>query len=121
MATPPAVYDYAVATRELTLLKAHPVPGVDLGALRETRIWATAPDGVAVPVSLVHHADVRPDGTAPALLYGYGAYGISSDPWFSVARLSLLHRGVVFAIAHVRGGTELGWDWYVQGLSLIHI
>ncbi len=115
MATPPAVYDYAVATRELTLLKAHPVPGVDLGALRETRIWATAPDGVAVPVSLVHHADVRPDGTAPALLYGYGAYGMSSDPWFSVARLSLLHRGVVFAIAHVRGGTELGWDWYVQG------
>jgi oligopeptidase B len=115
LATPPAIYDYDVAARSLTLLKSHPVPGVDLTALRETRIWATAPDGVAVPVSVVHHADVRPDGTAAALLYGYGAYGIPSDPWFSVARLSLLHRGVVFAIAHVRGGTELGWDWYVQG------
>ena len=115
MATPPAIYDYDVRARTLLLLKAHPVPGVDLSALRETRIWAIAPDGVAVPVSLVHHADVRPDGTAAVLLYGYGAYGIPSDPWFSVARLSLLHRGVVFAIAHVRGGTELGWDWYVQG------
>ena len=115
MATPPAIYDYDVRARTLLLLKAHPVPGVDLSALRETRIWATAPDGVAVPVSLVHHADVRPDRTAAVLLYGYGAYGIPSDPWFSVARLSLLHRGVVFAIAHVRGGTELGWDWYVQG------
>ncbi len=115
MATPPAIYDYDVAARCLTLLKAHPVPGVDLTALRETRIFATAPDGVSVPVSLVHHADVRPDGTAAVLLYGYGAYGIPSDPWFSVARLSLLHRGIVFAIAHVRGGTELGWDWYVQG------
>ena len=57
----------------------------------------------------------QPDGTAAALLYGYGAYGIPCDPWFSVARLSLLQRGVVFAVAHVRGGTELGWDWYVQG------
>ena len=115
LATPASVYDYEVATRELTLLKAQPVPGVDLGSLRETRLWATAPDGERVPVSLVHHADVRPDGTAAALLYGYGAYGIPCDPWFSVARLSLLQRGVVFAVAHVRGGTELGWDWYVQG------
>ncbi|MFZ1286541.1 MAG: S9 family peptidase [Candidatus Phosphoribacter sp.] len=115
LATPAAVYDYDVHTRSLTLLKAQRVPGLDLSAVRETRIWASAPDGAAVPVSLVHHADVRPDGSAAVLLYGYGAYGIPTDSWFSVPRLSLLERGVVFAIAHVRGGTELGWNWYVQG------
>jgi len=115
LATPAAVYDYDVRTRSLHLLKEQPVPGFDPTTLRETRIWATAPDGARVPISLVHHVDITPDGTAPVLLTGYGAYGIPTDPWFSVARLSLLQRGVVFAIAHVRGGTELGWDWYVQG------
>jgi oligopeptidase B len=68
-----------------------------------------------VPVSLVHHKDTRLDGTAPALLNGYGAYGIPSDPWFSVLRLSLLQRGWVFAIAHVRGGSEMGRSWYDAG------
>lgn len=115
LATPPAAYDYDVATRTLTLLKRVSVPGYDLGALRERRIWATAADGARVPVSLVHRADVRPDGTAPGLLYGYGAYATPMDPAFSVARLSLLDRGVVVAVAHVRGGSELGWGWYEQG------
>ena len=68
-----------------------------------------------MPISLVHRADVRADGTAPGLLHGYGAYGISSDPWFSVLRLSLLDRGWVFAIAHVRGGSEMGRPWYEAG------
>ncbi len=115
LATPPSVYDYDVESGTLTLLKRKQVPAYDLGELRETRTWAQAPDGVRVPISLVHRADVSPDGTAAGLLYGYGAYGMSSDPWFSVPRLSLLDRGLVFAVAHVRGGTELGWDWYEQG------
>ncbi len=115
LGVPSAVYDLDLTSGQWTLLKQRQVPGYDLGRLRETRLWATAPDGARVPVSLVHRDDVRPDGTAAGLLYGYGAYGTPTDPWFSVARLSLLDRGVVFAIAHVRGGTELGWDWYEQG------
>ncbi|MGB8385816.1 MAG: prolyl oligopeptidase family serine peptidase, partial [Dermatophilaceae bacterium] len=115
MSIPPAVYDYDVAGRALTLLKQREVPGYDLGTLVEWREWATAPDGTRVPMSLVRPASVTADGSAPGLLAGYGAYGYSSDPGFSVARLSLLDRGVVCAIAHVRGGTELGWDWYVRG------
>ena len=115
LTAPPAVYDYDIEAQSFTLLKARRVPGYDLSRLRERRLWATAPDGARIPISLVWRADVEPDGTAPGLLYGYGAYGIPSDPSFSVARLSLLDRGVVFAIAHVRGGTELGWDWYETG------
>lgn len=115
LASPPAVYDYDVVTQSFTLLKSRRVPGYDLSRLRERRLWATAPDGARIPISLVWRADVEPDGTAPGLLCGYGAYGIPSDPAFSVARLSLLDRGVVVAIAHVRGGTELGWDWYEAG------
>lgn len=115
MARPAAVYDYDVTTRSFTLLKQRIVPHYDLGVLRERRLWAAAPDGARVPMSLVYHERVTPDGTAPVLLTGYGAYGIASDPYFSVARLSLLDRGVVVAIAHVRGGTELGWDWYESG------
>jgi oligopeptidase B len=77
--------------------------------------WPTAPDGVRVPVSVVRKATTPLDGTAAAVLYGYGAYGASLDPWFSVARLSMLDRGVVFAIAHARGGEELGRRWYDHG------
>jgi len=115
LAAPPAVYDYDVVAQSFTLLKSRRVRGYDLTRLRERRLWATAPDGARIPISLVWRADVEPDGTAPGLLSGYGAYGIPSDPAFSVARLSLLDRGVVVAIAHVRGGTELGWDWYEAG------
>ncbi len=114
-AGPPSVWDLHVATGEWELLRRRPVPGYDLSVLREQRIWATAPDGTGVPISLVHHERVTPDGTAAAVLHGYGAYGIPLDPVFSVSLLSLLDRGVVFAVAHVRGGTELGWGWYEQG------
>jgi oligopeptidase B len=84
----------------------------------QERGWATAADGTRVPLSIVRRADVALDGTAPALLYGYGSYEISIDPTFSLARLSLLDRGVVFAIAHIRGGGELGRGWYEKGKTL---
>ncbi|WP_068402723.1 S9 family peptidase [Kribbia dieselivorans] len=113
---PRSVVDHVVATGEQVLLKQQPVlGGYDPAAYAESREWATAADGVRVPVSVVRRADVAPDGTHPALLTGYGSYEISSDPYFSVARLSLLDRGVVYAVAHVRGGGELGRDWYEQG------
>ena len=115
MAIPPTVYDYDVASQALTLLKQREVPGYDPQTMVEWREWATAPDGARVPMSLVRRRDVEPDRSAPGLLTGYGAYGFSLDPSFSVARLSLLDRGLVYAVAHVRGGTELGWDWYVAG------
>jgi len=115
MSIPATVYDYDVASRELTLLKRREVPGYELDTLLEWREWANAPDGSRVPISLVRRRGVEPDGSAPGVLTGYGAYGFSSDPSFSVARLSLLDRGVVYGVAHVRGGTELGWDWYLHG------
>ena len=82
------------------------------------RIYATANDGVQVPISLVYHKHTPIDGTAPLLVYGYGAYGVSIDASFSSARLSLLNRGFVFAIAHIRGGQELGRNWYENGKFL---
>ncbi|WP_370892334.1 S9 family peptidase [Janibacter sp. GXQ6167] len=113
---PRRVSDLVLATDEVILLREQPVRGeVDLGAFRATREWATAPDGTAVPLTIVRHRDVQPDGSAPGILYGYGAYEISMDPYFSVARLSLLQRGVVWAVAHVRGGGELGRGWYDDG------
>lgn len=116
LTTPGSVYDYDLATRDLRLRKRQPVLGeFDPSAYTSTREWATAPDGVRVPVSVVHRVDTPLDGTAPALLYGYGAYEHSVDPYFSIARLSLLDRGFVFAIAHVRGGGELGRQWYEDG------
>ena len=116
LVTPRTVEDYDVRARTFTLLKRQRVRGdVDLGRYRQRREWATAPDGTRIPISLVHRDDVVPDGTAPGLLNAYGAYGISSDPWFSVLRLSLLDRGWVFAIAHVRGGSEMGRSWYDDG------
>ncbi|GAA2155210.1 oligopeptidase B [Humibacillus xanthopallidus] len=116
LVTPRTVEDYDVRARTFTLLKAQRVrDGHDLTQYRQRREWATAPDGTRVPISIVHRADVVADGTAPALLHGYGAYGIPSDPWFSVLRLSLLQRGWVFAIAHVRGGSEMGRSWYDDG------
>jgi oligopeptidase B len=89
--------------------------GYDASAYRSERLWATAPDGTQVPISLVARSDVALDGQAPCLLYGYGAYEIPIDPTFSAARLNLLERGFVFAIAHIRGGGELGRKWYEQG------
>jgi oligopeptidase B len=120
MVTPPSVGEYDLASRELTLLKQTEVRGgYDPADYVQSLEWAIAPDGARVPVSVVRRATTPVDGTATAVLYGYGAYGMSTDPWFSVARLSWLDRGVVFAIAHVRGGDELGRPWYDDG-RLLH-
>ncbi|WP_328323860.1 S9 family peptidase [Kribbella sp. NBC_00382] len=119
LVTPGTTYDVDVATGERRTLKQQPVlGGVDLSAYTQYREWATAPDGTRVPVSMVARKDVAKDGNAPIVLYGYGSYESSMDPWFSIPRLSLLDRGVVFAIAHVRGGGELGRHWYDDGKML---
>ena len=124
MVTPDSVYDYDLATSELTLLKRTPVlDDPHFGPYRpenyvQERGWATAPDGTRVPLSIVRKADVALDGSAPALLYGYGAYEASMDPNFSIPRLALVDRGIVYAIAHIRGGGELGRSWYEQGKTL---
>jgi len=117
MVTPPTVYDYVLATGELILLKQRPVlGGYDPADYEQFREWAVAEDGTKVPISIVlKKGTPRP---APTLLYGYGSYESSIDPSFSVARLSLLDRGFVFAIAHVRGGGEMGRQWYEDGKLL---
>ena len=115
MAVPASVYDYDVAGRTLALRRRTPVlGGYDPADYEEHRLWAPTPDGERVPISLVVKRD-RPAGPVPLLLYGYGAYEYSIDPYFSVARLSLLDRGAAFAIAHVRGGGEMGRRWYDDG------
>ena len=120
LSVPASVYDYDVAARELTLLRRTPVlGGFDPADYEEHRLWATAPDGEQVPISLVCRRDARTSGDPlPLLLYGYGSYEASSDPAFSVARLSMLDRGAAMAIAHVRGGGELGRRWYDDGKLL---
>ncbi|KRE55413.1 protease 2 [Phycicoccus sp. Soil748] len=119
MVTPRTVMDYDVRTREYTVLKRQPVlGGYDPSQYEQRREWATAADGTRVPVSIVHPAGATPDGTRPGMLAAYGSYELSSDPYFSVARLSLLQRGFVYAIAHVRGGGELGRRWYDDGKLL---
>jgi oligopeptidase B len=120
LTTPPSVFEHDVVTGAVTLVKRQPVIGYDPTRYESRRLWATAPDGTAVPISLVFRPDLRPaDGPAPLLLYGYGSYEISIDPTFSSLRVSLLDRGVTFAIAHVRGGGELGRPWYDDG-KLLH-
>jgi len=89
--------------------------GHDPAAYVTRRIQARAPDGEMVPISILHRRDVKPDGTAPLLLYGYGSYGHSIGASFSTGRLSLVDRGFVYAIAHIRGGTDKGWHWYQDG------
>jgi oligopeptidase B len=112
---PPQVRQLTLATGEQTVLKETPVLGTfDADAYVSQRLWATAADGTQVPISLVVKRELVSQST-PLYLYGYGAYGESLDPWFSHARLSLLDRGVAFAIAHVRGGGELGEAWYRNG------
>ncbi len=119
LATPPAVYDFEVATRSLVLRKQTPVLGhFDPADYRQTRDWAVAPDGTRIPLSIIVPADAPRDGSVPMVLYGYGSYEISIDPYFSIGRLSLLDRGVGFAIAHVRGGGEMGRRWYDEGKTL---
>lgn len=118
LTTPMTVYQENVRTGVRTMLKQTPVPGVDLSNYTATRRWATSHDGTRVPVDLVRHVDTAVDGTAPCLIYGYGSYEASEPPWFSAARLSLLDRGFVWALAHPRGGGELGRRWYLDGKLL---
>ena len=116
LTTPASVYDYDMVNRTRVLLKQEEVLGCfDASLYQSERLMATASDGELIPISLVARVGMPRDGTSPLLLYGYGAYGISMDPTFSSARLSLLDRGFVFAIAHVRGGQELGRRWYDSG------
>ena len=125
LVTPGSVYDCDMATGELTLLKRQPVLPSPAGEeyrpedYEQYREWAVAPDGTRVPISLVCRRGAPRDGTAPCLLYGYGSYEISRDPAFSIPVLSLLDRGFVYAIAHVRGGGEMGRSWYTDG-KLLH-
>ena len=120
MTTPKSTFDYDTATREKTLLKEHPVlGGFDKANYTTERLWAPARDGIQVPVSLVYRSELfKGDGSNPMLLYAYGSYGSSMDASFSSPRLSLLDRGFVFAIAHIRGGQEMGRQWYENGKLL---
>ncbi len=124
LVTPSSVFDYRPDTGELRLLKQQTVLGdYEPSRYRQRREWATAADGTKIPISFVYRADLVTSPEAggspsPLLLYGYGSYESSIDPAFSIARLSLLDRGVVYAIAHVRGGGELGRQWYEEGKTL---
>ncbi len=119
MTTPNSVYEYNMQTKEKRLLKETEVLGdFDRKNYVTERQWAEARDGTKVPVSIVYRKDTPRDGSAPCLLYGYGSYGNSIDPTFSSSRLNLLDRGFVFAIGHIRGGQELGRQWYEDGKLL---
>jgi len=115
-ATPAEQWSMNMATGERELLKRQPIPSGHVAADYVTRrCHAKSVDGKTVPVSILHHRDTPLDGTAPGFLYGYGAYGMSTDASFSIARLSMVDRGFVYAIAHVRGGMEKGYQWYLDG------
>ena len=119
MTTPATTYELNVDTGERRQLKRQPVPGYDPSRYVTERVWAPARDGrTRIPVTLVRHRDTPRDGTAPLLQYAYGSYGISIDPGFSASNVSLLDRGMVYAIAHIRGGQELGRRWYEDGKLL---
>ena len=115
MTTPDTTYELNVRTGERRLLKRQPVLGYDPSQYATERVWAPARDGTRIPVSLVYRKGFRRDGTAALLQYGYGSYGLAMDPDFSVSVVSLLDRGMVFAIAHIRGGQEMGRQWYDDG------
>ena len=116
MVTPDTVFDYDLDAAELRTRKVQEIPsGYDASAYATERIMAPARDGVRVPVSIVYRKDTPTDGSAPLYLYGYGAYGYGMSPSFSTTRLSLLDRGFIYAIAHIRGGDELGYHWYEAG------
>ncbi|MCH2081478.1 MAG: S9 family peptidase [Saprospiraceae bacterium] len=119
MTTPNSTFDYDTNNRSLKLLKQQEVIGdFDSANYRTERLFATARDGVQVPISIVYHKDFKKDGQAPLLMYGYGSYGSSMEPYFSSVRLSMLDRGFAYAIIHVRGGEELGRHWYDTGKLL---
>jgi oligopeptidase B len=116
LTTPNSIFDYDMNTRQATLLKQTEVPGgFDKANYTAERVFATASDGTKIPMSVVYRKNVKLDGSAPMLLYGYGSYGISISPGFSPSRLALLDRGVIYVIAHIRGGGELGEPWREAG------
>lgn len=115
MTTPTRTYEWDLNKGRRTLLKQQDVKGVDPSLYHSERVWISARDGVKVPVSLVYNKAMFKPGHSPLLVYGYGAYGMSMDPAFSANRISLLDRGFVYALIHVRGGGELGQNWYQQG------
>jgi oligopeptidase B len=116
MTTPSEVYDYDMATRARKLRKRQEIPsGHNPADYVTTRIMAASHDGAEVPVSILHRKDFKRDGSAPLLLYGYGSYGYAMPASFEANRLSLVDRGFVYAIAHVRGGSDKGWGWYLDG------
>jgi oligopeptidase B len=116
LATPASVYDYNPATRNKALMKVQPVlGGYDATRYQSERHYATAKDGTRIPISIVYRKDMKRSGSQPTLLEGYGSYGYPFDPSFSSSRVSLLDRGVVYAIAHIRGGGDLGQLWYDDG------
>ncbi len=120
MATPSSMIDFNMRTKEKVVLKEQQVLGgtFDKNNYIEERIWATAADGTKVPLSMVYRKEIKPNGKNPFLLYAYGSYGMNIDPYFSTTRLSLLDRGFIYAIAHVRGGEDLGRQWYEDGKLL---
>jgi oligopeptidase B len=116
MTTPSEVYDYDMAKRTRTLRKRQEIPsGHNVADYVTTRIMAKSHDGAEVPISILHRRDFKRDGAAPLLLYGYGSYGMAMPASFNANRLSLVDRGFVYAIAHIRGGTDKGWSWYLDG------
>ena len=115
MNRPYSIYDFSFETKESKLQKEKEIPGYDSSQYMSERVFATAADGVKVPISLVYKKGFKKDATNPLLVYGYGSYGMSSDPYFSNTRVSLLDRGFVFAIIHIRGGSEMGRNWYDDG------
>ena len=120
MATPSSVIDFNMRTQEKKVLKEQEVLGgkFDKNNYIEERVWATATDGTKVPISMVYKKGIKKDGKNPLLLYAYGSYGATMDPYFSSTRLSLLDRGFIYAIAHIRGGEDLGREWYENGKLL---
>ncbi|WP_396158144.1 S9 family peptidase [Flavobacterium sp.] len=124
LATPPSVIDFNMKNKEKTILKEQEVLSRDFDSkfdknnYQEERIWATATDGTKVPISMVYRKGMKKEGATPTLLYGYGSYGVTMDCHFSSVRLSLLDRGFIFAIAHIRGGEDLGRQWYDDGKLL---
>ncbi|MDG1573041.1 S9 family peptidase [Robiginitalea sp. M366] len=117
MTTPYSIVDYDMQSREWKVVKEQEVLGGTFHKenYRSQRVWAPAADGTRIPISLVYHKDTPLDGSSPLLQYGYGAYGSTTDPYFSTVRLSLLDRGFIYAIAHIRGGEYLGRPWYEAG------
>ena len=115
MIQPSSVYELDVGTRQKMLLKQQPVPTYDPASYTSEYVHATAADGTPIPISIVHHKGTALDGTAPLMIYGYGSYGMSMEPSFAASRASLLDRGWVYAIAHIRGGQEMGRAWYEDG------